>query len=70
MISFTGLSKLTFSQLKEALTTTQAMAIADPTQPFVVMTDAFDHASSGVLMQNDCAIASDSKKLSAIQMHY
>ncbi|MCO5548654.1 hypothetical protein L7F22_002113 [Adiantum nelumboides] len=56
-----------FNDLKQALTTTP---IADPTQPFDVMTDAFDRASRGVLMQNDRVIAFDSHKFSAIQMHY
>ncbi|MCO5579069.1 hypothetical protein L7F22_032921 [Adiantum nelumboides] len=59
-----------FNDLKQALTTTPVLAIADPTQPFDVMTDASDRASGGVLMQNDKVIAFDSHKFSAIQMRY
>ena len=55
-----------FNELKHALTTTPVMAIADPTQPFLVMTDASDRASGGVLMQNDRVIAFDSKKFSGV----
>ncbi|MCO5586070.1 hypothetical protein L7F22_040009 [Adiantum nelumboides] len=58
-----------FNDLKQALTT-PVLAIADPTQPFDVMTDAFDRASGGVLMQNDRVIAFDSHNISAIQMRY
>ncbi|MCO5550638.1 hypothetical protein L7F22_004127 [Adiantum nelumboides] len=55
---------------EQALTTTPVLAIADPTQPFDVMTDASDCASGGVLMQNERVIAFDSRKFSAIQMRY
>ncbi|MCO5568990.1 hypothetical protein L7F22_022695 [Adiantum nelumboides] len=59
-----------FNDLKQALTTTPVLAIADPTQLFDVMTDASDRASGGVLMQNEQVIAFDSRKFSAIQMRY
>ncbi|MCO5591329.1 hypothetical protein L7F22_045311 [Adiantum nelumboides] len=58
------------NDLKQALTTTPVLAIADPTQPFDVMTDASDRTSGGVLMQNDRVIAFDSHKFSTIQMRY
>ena len=58
-----------FSKLKEALTTTPVVAIADPSIPFEVMTDASDRASGGVLMQRERVIAFDSHKFSAVQMH-
>ncbi|MCO5610700.1 hypothetical protein L7F22_064941 [Adiantum nelumboides] len=58
------------NDLKQALTTTLGLAIADLTKPLDVMTDASDRASRGVFMQNDRVIAFDSHKVSTIQMQY
>ena len=59
-----------FDALKIALSTTPVMAIPDTQLLFVVMTDASDRATGGVLMQNDHVIAFDSKTFSAVQLRY
>ena len=69
-LQWSSKAETAFSKLKEALTTTPVVAIADPSIPFEVMTDASNHASGGVLMKRERVIAFDIHKFSAVQVRY
>jgi len=56
-----------FKQLQDAMTTAPVLAIADSRKPYIVATDASDHAIGAVLMQDfghgPQPIAYESRKL-------
>ena len=59
-----------FDKIKVALAFGPILAIANPTQPFVLDTDASDKAVGAVLLQMGKPIAFESKKLDKAQQNY
>ena len=59
-----------FKKLKESLTTTPILRIADPNKDFVVCTDACNDGFGGVLTQNKHVIAYESRKIKIHEKNY
>ena len=59
-----------FDRLKRAITEEPVLALPDYTKPYEVHTDASDFAIDGVLMQDGCPIAFESRKLNEIERRY
>ena len=59
-----------FEQLKVALTTAPVLALADPTLPYQIETNASDMAIGDVLMKNARPVAFFSRKLRAAKKNY
>ena len=59
-----------FEDLKKAITEEPVLALPDHTKVFEVHTDASDFAIGGVLMQERCPVAFESRKLNDKEMRY
>ena len=59
-----------FEAIKQALTTAPVLAMPDFTKPFTVVTDASDQTVGGVLLQEQRAIAYESRQLIAAERNY
>ena len=62
--------KESFQNLKQLLTTTPILRIADPDGDFVVCTYARKEGLGGVLMQNDCVTYYESRNLKERKQNY
>jgi len=59
-----------FEKLKHLLTTTPILKIADPNKDFLLCTDASNEGLGGVLTQENCVIAYESRKLKQHEKNY
>jgi hypothetical protein len=59
-----------FQHLKQLLTTSLILRIADPNEDFIVCTDAFTKGLGGVLTQNGFVICYESRKLKEHERNY
>jgi hypothetical protein len=59
-----------FQQLKQLLTSSPILRIADPNEDFIVCIDAYKEGLGGVLSQNGFVICYESRKLKEYERHY